>query len=542
MDQDRRTPPPPPRTGSNPHATTSSGLSVRGSPSSAMLGLSSPASPHRRFSPSLYPPPAPSPGRLASGSGSGSGSASRFGQIPPSSPVAAPGGRQRRTHALPSPFLSELASIRRMGASLFGDLDDARPTNHHRGASATPQAAIHGQQPQQQAWPSPTLTMSRDSGLRTPPPSGSFPQVAPPPVSRQQQPPSPGRPPLSSNRFAGFPASAFWSQPRRQVQSSSSGVPPPLALQQQQTTYHPDPSSTDLAPLPSGSGSIFSKSSFTDLAPPLPGETTMFGSSSWSSSAQLAPDTASHTVAMYSHAQSSSDSELQPLPPSLQMQSPDQTPSWQWKFSGNGSSSSTYSDFEAPILDVAVGLGPRFQIKEEPVDFDAPCTEMQPELISLDDDDDDDGLDALLQSFKSSTEPATSSEGSLQLGGSGSRPSVLGIIDEGSGQSWDWDIAKQNLQFPLLPSPTDRLELNSSHGPSVWSTGDTSGQGWAGMPALASMFDQMSIAGGTMSIGQGWPAMPAAAGQYAAAVPGQAISPAGTLAARLRRTPPQCQN
>jgi hypothetical protein len=407
-----------------------------------------------------------------------------------------------------------------MGASLFGDLDDARPTNH-RDASATRQA-IHRQQPQQQAWPLSTPTMSRDSGLRAPPPRGSFSQVAPP-VSRQQQPPSPGMPPLSSNRFSGFPGSAFWSQQRRQVQPSSSALPP-LALQQQQTTYHPDPSSTDLAPLPSGSG-IFSgfappasKSSFTDLAP-LPCE---IESASLSSS-QVAPATASHTMTMNRHAQSSSDSELHPFPLSLEMQSQDQTPSWQWQSSGNGV---TCSGFEAPILDAEVA--PRFQIKEEPMD-DAPCIELQPEFISL--DDEDDGLNALLQSFQSSSEPASFhsleptsllEDSRLQLGGSGSRPRAMGAV-EGSDQSWEamltpaYDnvsIAKPNLQFALLPSSTDRLELNSSEGPSVWSTADSSGQVWAGMPALAGMFDQMSIGGETMSIGQGWPATPAAGGQY----------------------------
>ncbi|XP_039797617.1 uncharacterized protein LOC120662559 [Panicum virgatum] len=465
-----------------------------------MLGLSvssaaTATSPHRRFSPSLYPPPAPSPspGRLA-GSGSGS-AASRFGQIPPSTPR----GRQRRTRALPTPFLSELASIRRMSASLFGDLD-ARPTNH-RGAT---RQALHAQQ---QAWPSPVPTMSLDSGLRAPPPSGTFSQV-PPPVSRRPQPPppSPGVPPLSGNRFAGFPASAFWSQ-RRQVQSSSSGVPP-LVSQQQKTTYQPS-SSTDLAPLPSGSG-IFpglapppasSKSSFTDLMP-LPGDelTTMFGSSSLSSSAHLEMQSQDQTPFW----QWPSDSELHPSPPSLEMQSQDQR----------------YSEFEAPILDVAVAPAPGFQIKEEPMD-DAPCIERQPELISLDDDEDD-GLNALLQSFQSSSDLDSNW---MQLGGcSGSRPREMGAFD-GSGQSWEatmmltpaYDnvsIANPNLQFPLLPSSTDTPELNSSDGPSVWSTADTSGEGWAGMPALAGMFDQMSIGEGTLSIGQGWPAAPAAGGQY----------------------------
>ncbi|KAG2634327.1 hypothetical protein PVAP13_2NG197700 [Panicum virgatum] len=459
--QDRRTPP---RTSSksNPHAATSGGSS-----SAMMLGLSSPAtSPHRRrFSPSLYPAPAPlSPGRLASGSGS----ALRFGQIP--IPPSSPGGRQRGTHALPTPFLSELASIRRMGASLFGDLD-ARPTSH-RDAGAT-RRALHGHQqpqPQQQEWPSSTPTMS----------------------------------PLPSNRFSGFPASAFWPQQRRQVQcqspSSSSGIPPPPALLQQQTTNHPSSSSTDLlAPLPSGTGifsglapppSPSSKSSFTDLTP-LPGDelTTMFGSSSSLSSAHMAPGTVSQTMTMFSHAQSSSDSELLPFPPSLEMQPQDQqTPSWQWQSSGNYGV--TCSEFEAPILDVAVAVAPRFQIKEEPMDA-APCIQLQPELISLDDEDDD-GLSALLQSFQSPSEPASfhsleptslleDSSRLLQLGGSGSR-----------------------------------LDLSSSDGPSVWSTADTSGEDWAGIPALAGMFHQMSIGGGTMSTGQGWPATPAApeGGQY----------------------------
>jgi len=345
--QDRRTPP---RASSIPHAATSGG----GSSSAMLLGLSSsPAtSPHRRrFSPSLYP--APSPGRLASGSGS----ASRFGQIPP---LAAPGGRQRGTHALPTPFLSELASIRRMGAS--GDLD-ARPTSHHRDVSAARRALIGLQQ---QAWaPSSTPTMS----------------------------------PLPSNRFSGFPASAFWPQQRRQVlsPSSSSGAPPP-ALQQQQTTNQPSSSTDLLAPLPSGTG-IFSglarpassNSSFTDNLTPLPEDelTTMFCSSSLSSSAHLvAPATVSHTMTtVYSHAQSSSDSELLPFPPSLEMQSQDQqTPSWQWQSSGNYGV--TCSEFEAPILDVSVAVAPRFQIKEEPMDA-APCGQQQPELISLDDDEDD---------------------------------------------------------------------------------------------------------------------------------------------------------
>ena len=116
--------------------SSSSSRSIHGSMSSAFLGVSSSthSQSQRRSSPSLSPPPAlaPLPGLLASrGSaatgGSASGSSSfQFHQISPSPETAAkrrPRPGSRVTHSLPSPFLSELSAIRRMGTNLFGDLN-----------------------------------------------------------------------------------------------------------------------------------------------------------------------------------------------------------------------------------------------------------------------------------------------------------------------------------------------------------------------------------------------------------------------------------
>jgi len=274
----------------------SSARSIHGSMSSAFLGVSSSTrsqsqsqsqSQLRRSSPSLYPPPAPLPGHLASrgsaattgGRGSASGLSSsqpQFHRISPSPGTAAakrrPRPNSRITHSLPSPFLSELSSIRRMGTNVFGDLN------------ATQRPLLRGQQQQEMTRSSSSLTMPQ-SHHHTPIPIGGFSGF--PSASQRQQ-------ALAMGGLSGFA---------------------PLPLQQQQA----QPSFCSLHPLPGGNLSVF----------PLPASQTQNMQPSSSSSTDLPsrifsefeqPPASQHFSTIFQSSSTSSDiHELPPLPESLQM-------------------------------------------------------------------------------------------------------------------------------------------------------------------------------------------------------------------------------
>ncbi|CAL5088997.1 unnamed protein product [Urochloa decumbens] len=535
MDRD----PPPRTTSSFPLIAAAGGTPprspmVRGATTSPMLtSLSSPASlapahSHRRYYSSLYPPPLPA-GRLATASTTaaaggysyGGSSSSRFQlrrqQIPPPPPLARAEperpGRPRTTCALPTPFFSELAEIRRVGASLFGDLD--APTR--RGAAPAIYGRGHQHRDRQPWTPLPFTPPARGrsfSAFTPPPPSAGMP---PPPPSRRfsagyYSSPSPSAAPAGI--FSGtpsWPLSSSTSLPPPASLSSATGMlPPPTtprfsgaggilsdpspswASQQQQAPapasqqQQANPWSTDLSSVSGGSTSgIFTTlssvppashsqqqlpvtgSSFTDLAPLPEGcglsgftashttnETTtmMLGSSSWSPADTAATAAASASDTMYyGQAQSSpsSDSELPPLPPSLQMKPEDlnQAPSfWQQPSAGNNScygtetaataytatdQSEEETRLQAPMTTHLL------QVKQEP-GFDATPCQLDPVYVALDGDEEEKFLSALLHSLKSPSEPASldnqaplSSDGWLQQGG-------LGDV-EGSGQSWDME-------------------------------------------------------------------------------------------------------
>ncbi|CAL5074962.1 unnamed protein product [Urochloa decumbens] len=512
---DRDPPPPPQRaTSSFPFAgaggTTPRSPMVRGATSSPMLtSLSSSsaasARSHHRYYSSLYPPPLPA-ARLgtasttaAGGYSYGGSSSSRFQfrrqQIPAPPPLARAEperpGRPRTTCALPTPFFSELAEIRRIGASLFGDLD--APTR--RGAA--PAIYGRGQHRDRQPWTplsfTPPARGRSFSGFTPPPPSAGMP---PPPPSRRF---SAGY--YSSPSPSAAPAGIFSGTPSWPLSSSTSLPPPPVSLSRQQ---QPLSSTGMLPPLPtprfSGAGGILSDpspswasqqqqapapqqqlpvtaSSFTDLAPLPEGygfsgftpshtnETTnMFGSSSWSPADMAATAAASARDTMhYGQAQPSpsSDSELPPLPPSLQMQPEDlnQAPSfWQQPSAGNNScyGTETATDqseeetrLQAPMTDL-------LQVKQEPGFDESPC-QLDPVYVALDDDEEK-FLSALLHSFKSPSESESldnqaplSSDGWLQTGG-------LGDV-EGSGQSWDMEAM---MNTPLSSLFNNMVNAGSS--------------------------------------------------------------------------------
>ncbi|CAN6210376.1 unnamed protein product [Urochloa humidicola] len=504
MDRD----PPPPRSSSIPFAAGGNNPRspmVRGATSSPMLTLSSssPSSPsaqsHRRYYPSLYPPPLP--GRLASGSGStstgggGYGSSSRFQlrrQIPPPPPATAgeerPAGRPRTTHGLPNPFLSELEKIRRVGASLFGALDSPSPP---------PPATRHGgsQHRHRQPWtPLSSIPNTPAAGMPPPVPSRRFSAgyyYSSPP---QMQPaPSTGgtamAPPLPTPRFSG--AGGILSE----------SPPPSWAWQQQQHAHPPNtaaaaassqqdrPWSTDLSALSSSvsgvtnNSAIFATgsvpppapqqqmpakaSSFTDLAP-LPGgcgfsglttpshtngmATTMFGSLSRSpagTAATTAAASASDTMNGHVQPSSSSESELPPLPLSLLMH-PEDLPFWQHPSSaGNNNSyygtetgttgyTATGSEEEPTRLQAPPTTNDLLQVKQEPVVFgDVPPCKMDPVYVAL--DDDEKFLNGILQSIQPSTDEAASllpNQAPLSSDG------WFGDV-EGSGQSWDMEAMLQ---------------------------------------------------------------------------------------------------
>ncbi|XP_066392358.1 bZIP transcription factor 30-like [Miscanthus floridulus] len=202
--------------------SSSSSRSIHGSMSSAFLGVSSSthSQSQRRSSPSLCPPPAPAPlpsllafrgSAVTGGSASGS-SSSQFHQISPSPGTAAkrrPRPSSRITHSLPSPFLSELSAIRRMGTNLFGDPNAQE--------IMTQRPLLHGQQEQEMTRSSSSLTMSH-SHHRTPIPIGDFSGF--PSASQQQE-------ALTMRGLLGF-------------------APPPFQQQQAQ------PSFSSLQPLPVG--------------------------------------------------------------------------------------------------------------------------------------------------------------------------------------------------------------------------------------------------------------------------------------------------
>ena len=77
-------------------------------------------------------------------------SSRQFHRISPLPGMAAkchPRPNSRITHSLPSPFLSELSLIRRMGTNVFGDLN------------ATQRPLLRGQQEHEMTWSSSSLTM-----------------------------------------------------------------------------------------------------------------------------------------------------------------------------------------------------------------------------------------------------------------------------------------------------------------------------------------------------------------------------------------------
>ncbi|CAN6217255.1 unnamed protein product [Urochloa humidicola] len=488
MDRD----PPPPKSRSIPSAagTTTTSPMIRGATSSRMLTLSSSSYTtqfHRQYYPSsLYPPPLPT--RLASGStstGCGYGSASSRFQLPPPLPprtaVDRPGRPITTPHSLPTPFLEELAKIRTVGSTLFGDLDALAPSPATRRG-----AAIHGSVQHREPWtpllPS-TTTMSAAggksySGLPPPLPSAAGIGMAPPlPTHRFSAYSSPSASqPLSSGAHAPSWASTGMPSLTNPRFSGTGGIlsehPPSWASQQHQQAAQPW-STADLAALSSlsaGSG-IFTtgsttpaasqltaktSSSFTDLAP-LPGgcglsgitnETTMFGSSSWSPAGDDMARAATDTTMYYGQVQPSysDSSELPPLPPSVQMHMEDQNlaPSfWQEasennnSYGGNETAASAYtaSASEEPKLQASTTTTTHHRlqvVKEEPVfdDIVAPCRE--PVFIALDDDDEK-ILSALLESLESSTDkPAANLTNQAPLSSDG----WLGNV-EGSGQSWD---------------------------------------------------------------------------------------------------------
>jgi hypothetical protein len=287
--------------------SSSSSRSIHGSMSSAFLGVSSSthSQSQRRSSPPLFPPPAPAPlpgllasrgSAAASGGGSASGSSSsQFHQISPSPGTAAkrrPRPGSRLTHSLPSPFLSELSAIRRMGTNLVGDLMNTQEMTQR------PLLHGHGQQEQEMRRLSSSLPMPQPhSHNHTPIPIGDLPGFpsssqqqqaltmrglpgfAPPPSQQQQvQPSFSSLQPLPGGNSSGFPFPLPTSQPQQMQLSSSSstdlpsrvfsGFEPPAALQH---------FSTYLAPLPSGSTKSSSCSadhaqtlSHTELPPLLP--------------------------------------------------------------------------------------------------------------------------------------------------------------------------------------------------------------------------------------------------------------------------------
>ncbi|CAN6162375.1 unnamed protein product [Urochloa humidicola] len=624
--------------------TPSGSPMIRAATTSPMLTRSSSSTStqfHRRYYPSsLYPPPLPTTRLVASGStstgtgtGYGYGSASRF-QLPPPLPPRTAVHRPVRpittTRSLPTPFLTELAKIRTVGSTLFGDLDALAPSPATRRGAAL----LGGNQQNRQPWTplfSSTTTLSAAGGksysvFPPPLPSAAGIGMAPPLPTRgfsAYSSPSASQPLSSSARTPSWASTGMPSLTNPRF-SGTGGIlpehPPSWASQQQQQQQAAQPWSTaDLAALSSVSGGsgIFttgsalpsasqlpakSSSSFTNLAP-LPGgcgfsgltprhtnESTMFGSSSLSPAEDMAP-AASDTTMYYGQVQTSllDSSDLPPLPPSLQkhMEDQDLAPSFWQQSSGNNNS---YGTETAASAYTATGSEePRLQVpthhrlqvvKEEPVvdDIDAPCRDREPVFIALDDDDEK-ILSALLESFESSgDEPAASLTNQPPLSSDG----WLGDV-EGSGQSWDleamllqtppstgaasasssiipsmnydggsmsmsqqqqqqqippqqgdlfsdlfsdisqhWQLSENNTssgfvqpqpnqQIPLLPSSKDSLQLNhSNHIPSIWNTGGagSSGQRWAGLPALSNMLH-------TMNIGQGGTAtMTAAADQY----------------------------
>ncbi|CAD6225401.1 unnamed protein product [Miscanthus lutarioriparius] len=517
--------------------SSSSSRSIHGSMSSAFLGVSSSthSQSQRRSSPSLSPPPAlaPLPGLLASrGSaatgGSASGSSSfQFHQISPSPETAAkrrPRPGSRVTHSLPSPFLSELSAIRRMGTNLFCDLNAQEMTQR---------PLLHGQQEQEMTRSSSSSLTMPHSHHHMPIPIGHFsgfpsasqqqqaltmrglPGFAPPPLQQQQaQPLFSSLLPLPGGNFSGFPLPA--SQPQQMQPSSSSTtdlpsrtfsrIEPPAASQH---------FSTYLAPLPSGG--------------------TIFQSSSCSAD----------------HAQTSSDTELPSLPPSLEIRHYDlpPPPPFGQLSQNNGSStesstgfvqpSSSSEMYELPPLPESLQMPPLLlhQVKQEPVVV-APC--LEPEIISLDDGDE---LSALVHSFASSHGHGSASlpnhmheqptnlelEGMhrLQLGGRGSEQSMTGAAEGvGVGQTWEamptpasvhdkvnnggsssssipW---KCHGSMPMYSRSEEQALQQLSDLLSLWSSTASSScdqsmgssvagscQGSAAMPALANKFDMMSI-------------------------------------------------
>lgn len=308
---------------------------------------------------------------------------------------------------------------------------------------AATQPACHGGHTQQPTWP----TMSRVSA---PPTTGGF-SGTPLPASQQRQPSSSGVPLQPGGTFSRYPSSAIMVQ---QPEATSSFTD--LAPLTSGGRILPDLStgSGNFSDLPSGSGGIApaasqqqqTKSSFTTLAPlpsgmsfsrlrPGHGETAMFGSSSWPPSVPLGAPAASDTMTMYGHGgQPPSDSELPPLPPTLQIR-PDEV----MQFSQPAVNDDiTFSESEA----VRMQRPPVLQVKKEPVDIDDTMCLHEPQLITVDDDnDDDDGeISALLNTFRSPNEPGrlglvehTSTEDMLiQHGGCVGSSSAV----EGSGQSW----------------------------------------------------------------------------------------------------------